>query len=820
MAARGSRLIFRSARAAPRALAQTGRVAAFAALALLGIAGSLCGCGGPDARRASHIARGQQYLADGKLEKARVEFANALQIAPEDAQARYLMGRVSERLGDPRAAAAMYQGAIDENPGDAQARAALARLYLFTSHPEKALTLIQPALALRPDDAQLLTVRAAARLRLKDPSGARSDAERAVRLAPADPDAIAALAGLYRETGEPQQALKLLQTALARTPDAVSLRQLLAGLYLAQGEENLAEEQLSSIAKLRAQELAPRLQLAAFYLRGQHLDEAERTLRAAAAELPANESAQLAYAEFLAAHQPSARGEQALRALIAHDTDNYDLQLALGALQQKAGETSQAVATYRGVIARDPHGTQSVAARDRLAAIDVLAGDYAAAAPLLMEALRDNPRDNDALVLRANLSLRDGDPLGAIADLRAVLRDQPGSVPILRSLARAHLANESPSLAEESLRSALMAAPNDAGVRVDLGQLLMRTQRAAEAVTLLEDTVRTSPTEGAVRTALVEAYLAKGDLAAARGAAQQLQTLQPRASGGWYLAGLVAERQHRDADAERELEHAVQLESPGTDALAALARLRLGRGRGAQALELVRNAAQSMPASAATHELLGELYMAQKSFGQATAALRDAVRLAPAWWLPYRNLALAELAAGDTAGALAAYESGVRATSEPTLVVDLSEAYLRQGRVEDALREYEALHRKRPNLRLATNNLAMLLATYRHDETSLDRARDLTSAFADSGDAALLDTYGWVRLQRGEVPAALAALQRASGEAPGSKVILYHLGMAYLKAGEADKARTSLEAALAGDPSFNGTREARLALARLARRAG
>jgi tetratricopeptide (TPR) repeat protein len=795
-------------------------VPALVTVALLAIAGSLAGCGGPEARRASHIARGQHYLADGKLEKARVEFANALQIAPQDAQVRYLMGQVSERLGDPRGAAAMYQGAIDVDPGQLQARASLARLYLYTSHPEKALSLIEPALARQPDNPRFLTVRAAARLRLKDPTGALADVERAVQLSPSDPEAVSALAGVYRETGHPEQALKLLQSAIERAPDAVGMRQLLAGMYVARGEDKLAEAQLTEVVRIRPKELAARLQLAAFYARSQRLDEAERTLQAAAADLPGSEEAKLAYAEFLASHRSAARGEQALEALIAHDPRNYALQLALGALRQRSGETPQAVATYRAVIARDPRGPAAVTARDRIAAIDVLGGRYADAKPLLAEALESNPHDNDALVLRADLSLRDGDPLAAIADFRAVLRDQPGSVSVLRSLARAHLANGSPVLAEESLRSALAAAPQDVDVRVDLADLLMRTHRAAEAATLLEETVKASPSATAARTALIEAYLAKGDLAAARSAAEQLKTAQPDLSAGWYLAGQIAERQHRADDAERELGHALQLEPATTDALAALARLQLARGQGAQALALVRSAIQRMPANAGTHELLGELYLAQKGYTEAISALSDAVRLAPRWWLPYRNLALTKLATRDTAGALATYEAGVRVTGEPALVVDLAEAYLQQGRVEDAVRAYENLHQRRPNLPLAANNLAMLLVTYRHDQASLDRARDLTTGFADSGEGALLDTYGWVRLKRGEVPEALAALERASAEAPGSKVILYHLGMAYLEAGESERARTSLEAALAGGASFTGMQEARLALAQLKGRTG
>jgi Tfp pilus assembly protein PilF len=234
------------------------------AAALLGILGSLSGCGGADARRASHIARGQKYLADDKLEKARIEFADALQIAPNDAQARFLSGRVAEKLGNFRVAASMYQGAIDVNPDHVPARANLARLYLFAGIPGKALELIKPVLSRHPDDPDLLTVRGAARSQLKDDAGAFADAERAVQLAPSNESAVSLLAGLYQHSGQPERAVELLTATLRILPASIDLHQVLTRLYLASGESNLAEEQLLQLVQIKPRQLPLRLQLASF----------------------------------------------------------------------------------------------------------------------------------------------------------------------------------------------------------------------------------------------------------------------------------------------------------------------------------------------------------------------------------------------------------------------------------------------------------------------------------------------------------------------------------------------------------------------------
>ena len=114
---------------------------------------SASGCGGAQARFARHLAKGETFLAAGNLDKARIEFQNALQIAPKSPEARLEMGVVDEKLGNPRDAAQFYQGIIDVSPDNIEARARLARLYLFSGAPDQALELIRPGLEKHPDDA-------------------------------------------------------------------------------------------------------------------------------------------------------------------------------------------------------------------------------------------------------------------------------------------------------------------------------------------------------------------------------------------------------------------------------------------------------------------------------------------------------------------------------------------------------------------------------------------------------------------------------------------------------------------------------------------
>jgi Tfp pilus assembly protein PilF len=65
------------------------RTAASVACLVLAMVLGLAGCGS-HSRYMSHMDRGRQYLAAGNLEKARIEFRNALQIEPKDAEAFYV----------------------------------------------------------------------------------------------------------------------------------------------------------------------------------------------------------------------------------------------------------------------------------------------------------------------------------------------------------------------------------------------------------------------------------------------------------------------------------------------------------------------------------------------------------------------------------------------------------------------------------------------------------------------------------------------------------------------------------------------------------
>lgn len=786
-----------------------------AALALAGLL-LLTACEGSTTRKTHFMARGRAYLEQQNYEKARVEFRNALQITPNDVEARYLSALVAEQLGNLREAVASYQATVGINADFLPAQTRLGRLVLLYAGPQAAMAFLKPVMLKHPADPGLLSVRAAARARLNDVPGALEDAEQAYKLAADDENVVAVLAAVYRRADRQNDARALLERAVVALPKSVPLRLVLAEQYQKVGEPAKAEKTLKDLVAYQPKDASLRTELAHFYVRIDRLDEAESVLQEAIKALPRDESLKLALVDFLGRHRGVDRAEGELKSMIAADPGNVELATALGDLYEGARQPAKAEAQYQAVISRDSSSGQIIPAKDRLAALKLRQGDVAAGERLIGEVLAFNPRDNVALELRAGVELSRGDPPRAITDLRAVLRDQPDSVGTIRALSSAYVADDDLALAEDILRPAAQAYTGNLPLRLDFARLLDQRGKIDEAREVAEELVKARPDNAEFRESAIRIELRAGDASAAQASLAKLLSAHADLPAAHYLAGLAAEAQGNRSAAAGHYEDALRLAPAGAEPLEALTRLYAGQGKADIALQRLKQVTDSYPRDPLPRTLTGEILLAQQRFPEAERTFTETIPLGPQWLAAYRGLAEAQFAQGNAEEAfktLKSAEQHTRPSAAATLA--LGALYERAGRFEDAIHAYDEVLKRFPRSDRAANNLANLLANTRSDQSSLERALTLAARFSDSGNPLYIDTLGWVRYKRGEIKLAEPLLDRAVSLDPNEPGILYHLAMVQLKSGEPGPARDNLEHALKSAQTFDGVNIARATLASL-----
>ena len=575
---------------------------AISRLTMLACVVILAGCGGAAERKASYLARGEALMQQRNWEKARLEFRNALQIDPKDTRAQYLAATAAEKAGEFREAASFYNSAMADK-SQVAARAGLAKLMLFSGANAQATKLVEDGLVEAPQNPDLIALRGALRVRSGDLAGARQDAETAVAAAPANEDAAALLASIESREGHQDKAIAVIVKALTAQPTNVDLRVILAQLQLNAGKRDEAEKTLQDLIKQEPAELVHRYRLAQFYVLNDNIDSAEATLRAAVGIAPSTVEPKLALANLISSRRSFTQGEASLKALVDSDRKDLPLQIGLGKFYIAHNRTAEAEAVYREVIRADALGPRGLEARNLLAAVLLRTGRAEEGRTLVDEVLKESPRDNEALVMRANIALGRGDAPGAIADLRAVLRDQPGSQPLLRALSQAYEINGDATLAEETLRSAVQASPRNLESRMALAQYLIKAERPDEAQPVVDQLVADQPGDIPSLEAAFRVQIARRDLPGARRGAEAIRSIKPELATGHYLLGLVDEADGKLEAARKNLDEAIRLAPDSSEPLTAAMRVDLALKAPERALARLDGLVTRFPQNAAIREL-------------------------------------------------------------------------------------------------------------------------------------------------------------------------------------------------------------------------
>lgn len=787
------------------------------AVALLALASAaLVACSSPEEKVAAFAKKGQSYLQEADVVKARLEFQNALQINPNNVPALFGMAEVAERTSDWNRAYGLLSKVIELDPKHMQAQLKLGKLLLAAGQVDKALEVSNAASKLDPESADTLALRAAVMFKLNDRAAAVELAEKALKANPKQVDALVVLATQHLLDRDGKGALAYLDRALADNERDVALQLIKAQAFEKMGQLDDAEAVFRKLIGFYPDNKVLRQMLAQFFMAHKMPDKAEAQYRDMVKERPKDMEAKLDLVRFIGQLKGQDAAADELLAFIKADPKAYDLKLMLASQRQQQKRGADAQALWREVIAeagKDPAGLR---ARAALAADLLGAGKKDEANKLIAEVVAADARNEPALLLRAGVAMDERRLDDAVADLRTILRDAPTSAQARVMLARALEMQGSKDLAQDEYARAAQDGKFAPIFAMPYAEYLMRVGKARLVEPALRETLQKSPRYLPAYQLLAQSYLNTGDIVSAQKVADAVAALGDEAVAASQLQGAVDAARNQFDDSISAYKKAYELSPGQAQPMVALVRSYLGAGKVKEAQAFLQSVVAASPGNLDARLLQAQI--AQQTGDKAgarqgyEAVLQRDPKNAVAW-LSLVGMAAVENRLDDADALL---QRGL-AQMPGDFALRLARAGLleQRGQFDQAIALYEQLNKERPNAEVVINNLASLLSDARTDEASHKRAYDLAQGLRASPVPQFKDTVGWASYRVGRYAEAAAQLRDAAKAMPGLPLMHYHLGMNLLAQGNKEGARKSLQEALdlaAKGAPFPQADEARKAL--------
>ena len=585
----------------------------------------------------------------------------------------------------------------------------------------------------------------------------------------------------------------------------------LGAVQHARGEVQQAEESFRKAVEVEPNSANARLSYANFLLASSRQADAERELKQAYAIAPNSVIVNRALAGVYVAAGRQAEAEFHLKKLADNPESVSWAGFALARYYTTTRRPDDAVRVLRGLIDRKDTALEG---KLQLAALIYNRGEQAEAHKLADEVLVVLPKEPRALVLKAGFLLDEGKLDEAIRAATVAHQNSKAAKPsILLGLAYSKAGRVED--ARKAFTDALARDSKAITAQLELSRICLMTGDAVWAQKYAEQALRAAPQLPAAREAVVRAALARGDVQAAAPPLAALRRDLPGDPKFLYLEGELRMHEGRRPEARQAYVKALALEPRSLATAEALIRLDLSDGNVSAARTRVEQMMSNSPKNSTAILLAARTYATSNDFVRAETLLRQAIDLDPARSDAYGTLANLYLFQGKLDAALKEFQDAAKhdpkSVGPPTMIATV---LLRQGRRAEAKAAYRQALANDREAAVAANNLAFL---YAEDGENLDEALRFAEIAKRRMPAAAdpRDTLGWVYYHRGMPTYAISELRDATAKEPRNASFQYHLGLAYVKGGDAKMARETLDRALALDPKSPLAAEARSALASL-----
>jgi len=536
------------------------------------------------------------------------------------------------------------------------------------------------------------------------------------------------------------------------------------------------------------------------YIRQNKVAEAEKILRLKVEKNPKVAQAHLDLASFYFGTKNRPQMTEALKPLQSNAADFPAAPLLVGDFYARIRDYDVAEQQYQLGIQKSPKDKHSY--QKRIIELYLVQNKKNEASDLVAQILKEDPKDNEAIAIRASLSLQTGTPeqlQSAINDLQTVVSRMPENPVVRFNLGRAYLAKQSRDAARVQFEEAVKLRPDYAQPRLMLAQMMMQNGEWDKAIQMSGDALKYDPTNVSARLIQTRALIGKGDTGRAREELKQTMHAWPDLPEA-KLQNAALDLQDRNYKTAEETFRKLHQQSNDPRALMGLVETFLAQSDSASALKLLREELTKNPDKVEYRAVLGNIAANTKDYSTAVAEYQAVLAKQPKnaqIWLQLSNV---YRAMGDSANAvIATRKAQDAAPGNVQANLQLAMLYENTGKKSEARPIYEQVLRLDPNQAIALNNLAYMLAENGGD---LDQALTMAQKAKQQrpNDEDVSDTLGLVYIRKNLPDSAIAVFRDLTQKNPQRATFHYHLAMALFQKGDKSEAKRECEAALRLSP--------------------
>jgi tetratricopeptide (TPR) repeat protein len=702
-----------------------------------------------------------------------------------------------------------YRNAVQQDPRAGDARAKLADAYVKSGDGSKALEEYVRAADLLPEDSGVHLKASGILLLARRFDDAKALAEKVLAREPQSLEAQILLANALAGLKEFDAAVEELEQAIKLNPERGETYSNLGALELGRGQKEAAERAFLKAVEINGKSSAARLALANFYWADARWPAAEKELRTVVEFEPSNLLAHRALATFYIATNRAAEAESHLKTIRdLSKTPAASLALADYYVARKDDQSARAI-----LQSLTESKEAAAVAEVRLAQLDRRGGQRDAAYDRVAKVLEKDQTNLYALLTKTGFLSVDGRLEEALAVASLAAEKHPNSAEALFALGGIQAARHQNEAAIASYEGVLRLNARATDAKIALARLHLGAGRSDTSLGLAQDAAASQPQNPAARIALVRALLAKRELQKAETELNALSAKFPDAPAILTLMGVLKGTKQDAAGARNAFERALELDQNSNEALAGLVVLDLQAKRPAEALLRVDARVERTPSDSGALMLAARTHASTGDVSGAERLLRRAIEADPGYLDAYGALAQLYVRQGKLDAALKEFEELSKRERRPVAALTFAGMILQsQGKLADARDRFARALEIDPEAPVAANNLAWL---YADTGENIDQALELAMrAKAKLPDVPQVnDTIGWVHLKKNLASLSIPYFEQSIEKDANNPTYHYHLGLAHAQAGDSAKARQSLSRALALKPDFPEAGEAKRVLA-------